>query len=106
MMKIPAAATCPANLVSASTSQRSSAMPISTISPPDSSSALATLIPPSSRTLRISGSPVATVSAATIPPNMASPPSRGVGMTCTSRSRGTACAPNQMANRRTDGVSR
>src|SRR5919107_2933481 len=37
---------------------------------------------------------------------MATPPPRGVGMTCTSRSRGAAIIPSRMATIRTTGVAR
>ncbi|SKY07612.1 Uncharacterised protein [Mycobacteroides abscessus subsp. abscessus] len=44
--------------------------------------------------------------AATTPANMPTPPSLGVGMVCTSRTRGTATAPTRIAITRTSDVSR
>src|SRR4051794_11087766 len=52
------------------------------------------------------GRRVATRIAAATPRYMATPPPRGVGMTCTSRSRGAAIIPSRMATIRTTGVAR
>jgi hypothetical protein len=41
-----------------------------------------------------------------MPTNIATPPRRGVGIACTSRSRGRATAPQRRAATRTTGVSR
>ena len=43
---------------------------------------------------------------ASTPPNIASPPNRGVGVTCTSRPRGQATAPSRSASTRTGPMSR
>ena len=48
----------------------------------------------------------ATSSAAAMPMNIAAPPSLGVGIVCTSRSRTLVIAPIRTANRRTTGVTR
>ena len=61
--------------------------------------------PPKSRGPR-KGRLLATASAAAKPPSIAMPPSRGVGIACTSRSRTCVMAPHRSAIRRATGVSR
>jgi hypothetical protein len=52
------------------------------------------------------GSREATSTAAAKPKYIATPPPRGVGITCTSRSRGAAIIRSRMATIRTTGVVR
>ena len=44
--------------------------------------------------------------ATSIPANIAMPPSRGVGIACTSRSRTAVIAPQRSAHQRASGVMR
>ena len=75
----------PASLVSQSRSQMSSATPISTIM--SAAPSRARIGPGFENTRASGGSCDPTANAATMPMNIAIPPSRGVGRVCTSRSR-------------------
>src|SRR5918994_6041074 len=100
----PAAKTCPASLVSESSSQRSSSTPSRQMIAPAISTAV---VSEPLRYVRCSvGIRLATSRATAMPPKIATPPRRGVGIACTSRSRGRATAPHRRASTRTTGVSR
>src|SRR5215218_8256917 len=99
----PAAAICPVSLVSASRPNLSSRTPSRQISPPATSTAA---VCESSKVRCRAGSRVATSTAAATPRYIATPPPRGVGMTCTSRSRGAAIIRQRTATTRTTGVAR
>src|SRR4051794_4842348 len=99
----PAAAIWPVSLVSASRPNLSSRTPSRQISPPATSTAA---VCESSNVRCSAGSRVATRIAAATPRYMATPPPRGVGMTCTSRSRGAAIIRQRIATIRTTGVAR
>src|SRR3954447_16384256 len=99
----PAAAICPVSFVSASRPNLSSSTPSRQISPPATSTAA---VCESSKVRCSAGSRVATSTAAATPRYMATPPPRGVGMTCTSRSRGAAIMRQRIATIRTTGVAR
>src|SRR3954454_22428491 len=100
----PAAAICPVSLVSASSPNRSSSTPSRQISPPAASTAMVWVL---NSKLRCSdGSREATSTPAATPRYMATPPPRGVGITCTSRSRTAAITRNRTAATRTTGVAR
>ena len=102
--RIPPAAACPASLLIGLSPHRSSTIPTRTITPPASSRLAAVRLPCSTEPSGVSWA--ATTSPAASPPNMAMPPSRGIGTTCTSRSLASCIAPPAMATRRTSGVSR
>lgn len=104
MTMTAAAIICPPSLISASISNLSSRTPISQISAAPESSALGSL--ESSKTPFRLNRWSATINPAHSPPNMAMPPSRGVGSRCTSRARIAGIAPTAMANFRTGPVSR
>src|SRR3954452_6309523 len=99
----PAAAIWPVSLVSASRPNLSSRTPSRQISPPATSTAA---VCESSNVRCSAGSRVATRIAAATPRYIATPPPRGVGMTCTSRSRGAAIIRQRIATIRTTGVAR
>src|SRR3954468_15655827 len=99
----PAAAIWPVSLVSASRPNLSSSTPSRQISPPATSTAA---VCESSKVRCRAGSRVATRMAAATPRYIATPPPRGVGMTCTSRSRGAAIIRQRIATIRTTGVAR
>src|SRR3954451_6606475 len=99
----PAAAICPVSLVSASRPNLSSRTPSRQMSPPATSTAA---VWESSNVRSSAGSRVATRIAAATPRYIATPPPRGVGMTCTSRSRGAAIIRQRIATIRTTGVAR
>src|SRR3954467_3547630 len=99
----PAAAIWPVSLVSASRPNLSSRTPSRQISPPATSTAA---VCESSKVRCSAGSRVATSTAAATPRYMATPPPRGGGMTCTSRSRGAAIMRQRIATIRTTGVAR
>src|SRR4051794_28194650 len=73
------------------------------MSPPATSTAA---VCESSKVRCSAGSRVATITAAATPRYIATPPPRGVGMTCTSRSRGAAIIRSRTAAIRTTGVAR
>src|SRR4051812_6677613 len=100
----PAAAIWPVSLVSASRPNRSSRTPSRQISPPAARTAIVWVL---NSKLRCSeGSWEATSTPAATPRYMATPPPRGVGMTCTSRSRTAAITRKRTAATRTTGVAR
>src|SRR3954471_21671650 len=100
----PAAAIWPVSLVSASRPNRSSSTPSRQISPPATRTAMVWVL---NSKLRCSeGSWEATRTPAATPKYIATPPPRGVGMTCTSRSRTAAITRNRTAATRTTGVAR
>src|SRR5919199_6064482 len=100
----PAAAIWPVSLVSASRPKRSSRTPSRQISPPATRTAMVWVL---NSKLRCSeGSCEATRTPAATPRYIATPPPRGVGMTCTSRSRTAAITRNRTAATRTTGVAR
>src|SRR4051794_18545161 len=100
----PAAAIWPVSLVSASRPNRSSRTPSRQISPPATRTAIVWVL---NSKLRFSeGSSEATSTPAATPRYMATPPPRGVGMMCTSRSRTAAITRNRTAATRTTGVAR
>ena len=82
----------------------SSATPSATTSPAPPT------IPTSARGLSYTpsrnGRRLATTIVTTTPRNIASPPSRGVGTACTSRSRTAVIAPQRSAHQRASGVMR
>ncbi|CAM5729410.1 hypothetical protein SMICM304S_01004 [Streptomyces microflavus] len=92
------------SLISASSSNLSSRTPISQIRAAPESNARGSL--ESSKTLFRLWRWSATIRPAHSPPNMAIPPSRGVGSRWTSRARIAGIAPTAMANLRTGPVSR
>src|SRR3954454_24936319 len=99
----PADAIWPVSLVSASRPNLSSRTPSRQIRPPATSTAA---VCESSNVRCKAGSRVATRIAAATPRYMATPPPRGVGITCTSRSRGAAIIRQRIATIRTTGVAR
>lgn len=100
----PAAIICAPSLIRASISNLSSSTPISQIRAAPESSARGSF--DSSKTPLRLRRWSATSSPAHSPPNMAMPPSRGVGSRCTSRARISGIAPAAIANFRTGPVSR
>ncbi len=100
----PAAIIWPPSLTRASTPHLSSSTPRIQISPAPESSARGSL--ESSKTDFRLDRCAATRSPAHSPPNIAMPPSRGVGSRCTSRARISGTAPARIANFRTGPVSR
>src|SRR3954447_24556346 len=100
----PAAAILPASLVSAPGPNRSSSTPSRQISPPATSTATVCVL--NSKLRCREGSWEATSTPAATPRYIATPPPRGVGMTCTSRSRTSAITRNRTAATRTTGVAR
>ena len=85
---MPAAATCPASLLIALSPHRSSMNPTTTTNPPASSNPAAVFDPAAWKGSCREVSRLATMSPATRPPYMASPPSSGVGSVWVSRARG------------------
>lgn len=104
MTMTAAAIICPPSLIRASISNLSSSTPISQISAAPESSALGSV--ESWKTQSRLWRWAATISPAHSPPNMAMPPSLGVGSRWTSRARIAGIAPIAMANLRTGPVSR
>lgn len=100
----PAAIIWPPSFTRASTPHLSSSTPSSHMMPAPESSARMS-VPWENTLLRLS-SWEATRMPAQSPPNIAMPPSRGVGSRCTSRARTGGIAPAAMANFRTGPVSR
>src|SRR5215475_3618456 len=100
----PEANTWPASLLCESISHRSSTTPSRQMKPPATSTA--EVSEPCTYVRCRVGIRWAMSSAAAIPAYIATPPSRGVGIACTSRSRGRATAPHRIATTRTTGVSR
>ena len=100
----PATRTWPASLVIASMPHLSSITPIRQISAPPVSSACASL--ERSNTRWMNGNWLAKSSPTASPASIATPPSRGIGVTWTSRSRTSVIAPTRMPTRRTSPVSR
>ena len=100
----PAASTCPASFVGASSPHLSSTTPSATmIATPDSS---ARGVRPLSNTALIIGSLLARMPPASSPPTIARPPSSGVGVSWTSRSRTGAITFHFLASSLASGVSR
>src|SRR3954452_8992090 len=100
----PAAAIWPVSLVSASRPNRSSSTPSRQISPPAASTAMVWVL--NSKLRWSEGSWEATSTPAATPRYIATPPPRGVGITCTSRSRTAAITRRRTAATRTTGVAR
>src|SRR3954468_14503360 len=100
----PAAAICPVSLVSASRPNRSSRTPSRQIRPPAARTAIVWVL--NSKLRCREGSCEATSTPAATPRYIATPPPRGVGMTCTSRPRTSAITRNRTAATRTTGVAR
>ena len=82
---MPAARNCMPSLIVQSRSQRSSTTPTTTII--SVAPRIASTGPESAQTISKNGFAAETPNAATTPRNIAMPPSRGVGVLCTSRSR-------------------
>src|ERR1700732_4398984 len=93
--RMPAAATCPASLLIALSPHRSSMNPTTTTNAPASSSPIAVFDPAARNGSCREVSRLATISPATSPPYMASPPSSGGGSGWVSRDPGrvTRAAP-------------
>jgi len=100
----PAAKTWPDSLVIQSRSQTSSAAPSRQTRAAAASTAHGSWAPPP-KTGRRNGICQATPRATTTPNSMATPPRRGVGRVCMSRSRTGVMAPTLMASRRTAGTA-
>ena len=98
-----AATTIPAVLAGADTSLRSSTTPTTTIS------VAASMMPSGSVLPEKISSKASSCHAVSMPANkptsIATPPSVGVGRSCTRRSSGFTTAPMRMASRRTTGVA-
>src|SRR3954468_103166 len=100
----PAAAICPVSLVSASRPNRSSSTPSRQMRPPATRTPTVWVL--NSKLRCSAGSCEATSTPAATPRYIATPPPRGVGMTCTSRSRTAAITRKRTAATRTTGVAR
>jgi hypothetical protein len=94
--------TWPATLAGGETSRRSSSAPTANMTAAPMISPIGSELP--RKMGRNSGMHQATPMAARNPPNMAAPPSVGVGCSCTRRASGMTTAPRRIEARRTTGV--